>query len=104
MYQIEPFQNINDAISNLDNGGRFFNLFTKANDGIITKAELGKSSKIFKNLSQMILFLELSMSKLNNYEKSSIISKLEENLQKIYLKYKPLKLLPSEGVYYMESN
>ena len=98
MYQIEPFQNINDAISNLDNGGRFFNLFTKANDGIITKAELGKSSKIFKNLSQMILFLELSMSKLNNYEKSSIISKLEENLQKIYLKYKPLKLLPSEGV------
>jgi hypothetical protein len=30
MYQIEPYKNINDAISNLDIGGRFFNLFTKA--------------------------------------------------------------------------
>jgi len=42
----------------------------------------------------MILFLEISISKL---KKSIITSKLEKDSQKIYLKYKPLEFLPSEG-------
>jgi hypothetical protein len=96
MKKIEPYRNINDAISNLDNGGRFYNILTKADDGIISKSELGKVGGIFNDKQQMILFLELSISKLDNGKKNVIISKLDENIQKIYLKYKPIELLPSE--------
>lgn len=96
MKQIEPYKNIDDAISNLDNGGRFYNILTKADDGIISKSELGKVGGIFNDKQQMILFFELSISKLNEVKRNVVISKLEEDLQKIYLKYKPIELLPSE--------
>lgn len=42
MKKIESYIDVNDAISDLDNGGRFYNLFTHADDGIISQAELGK--------------------------------------------------------------
>ncbi len=97
MKKIEPYKSINDAISNLDNGGRFYNLLTKADDGIISKSELGKVGGIFNDKQQMILFFELSISKLDDKKRNTIISKLEEDLQKIYIKYKPIELLPSEA-------
>ena len=97
MIKIEPYKNINDAISNLDNGGRFYNILTKADDGIISKSELGKVGGIFNDKQQMILFFELSISKLDDKKRNTIISKLEEDLQSIYLKYKPIELLPSEA-------
>jgi hypothetical protein len=97
MKKIEPYRNINDAISNLDNGGRFYNILTKADDGTISKSELGKVGGIFNDKQQMILFLELSISKLDNGKKNAILSKLDENLQKIYLEYKPIELVPPEA-------
>ena len=93
---VKPYTEINKAIISLDNGGRFYNLLTKAEDGIISQAELGKLGGIFNDKQKMILFLELSISKLKQNEKEIIISKLEESLKKDYLKYKPQNLLPSE--------
>lgn len=97
MKKIEPYKNINDAISNLDNGGRFYNILTKADDGIISKSELGKVGGIFNDKQQMILFFELSISNLDDKKRNTLISKLEESLQEVYLKYKPIELLPSEA-------
>jgi len=97
MKKIEPYKNINDAISNLDNGGRFYNILTKADDGIISKSELGKVGGIFNDKQQMILFFELSISNLDDKKRNTIISKLEESLQELYLKHKPIELLPSEA-------
>lgn len=96
MKKIEPYKNINDAISSLDNGGRFYNILTKADDGIISKSELGKAGEIFNNKQRMILFFELSISKLDERKRNVIISKLEKKLQQLYKKYKPIELLPSE--------
>ncbi len=96
MTKIEPYKNVNDALSNLDNGGRFYNILTKADDGIISKSELGKVGGIFNDKQQMILFFELSISKLDEKKRNSIISKLEDNLQNVYLTYKPIELEPYE--------
>lgn len=93
---VKPFTKINEAISSLDNGGRFYNVLTKAKDGIISQAELGKLGGIFNDKQNMILFLELSISKLKESEKETIISKLDESLKEAYLKYKPQHLLPSQ--------
>jgi hypothetical protein len=96
MKKIAPYTEINTAISSLDNGGRFYNVMTKADDGVISQAELGKVGGLFNDKQKMILFLELSMLKLNSTEKETIISKLDKNLKEVYLKYKPQNLLPSE--------
>lgn len=97
MKKIEPFRSYNDALSTLDNGGRFYNILTKADDGVISKAELGKVGGIFYGKQQMILFFELSISKLAEEKRKALISKLDKNLQQMYLKYKPIELLPSEA-------
>lgn len=93
---VKPYTNLNKAIISLDNGGRFYNLLTKAEDGIISQAELGKLGGIFNDKQKMILFLELSISKLKESEKAIVILKLDDNLKKDYFKYKPQTLLPSE--------
>ena len=97
MKRIDPFKNVSQALKSLDNGGRFYNILTKADDGVINKAELGKVGGIFNDKQQMILFLEMAMLKLSKSDKDLIISKLEEELQKAYRNYKPQALLPSEA-------
>lgn len=93
---VKPYSNINDALSSLDNGGRFYNLFTKANDGLISEAELSKTGSILDDKQTLILLLEMSISKLKKSDKEVVISKLDEKLKKSYLKYKPKNLLPAE--------
>jgi hypothetical protein len=96
MEKVAPYKNINDAMRSLDNGGRFYNLFTKAEDGLISQAELSKIGGIFNDKQKAVLFLEVSLSKLKRTEKEIIISKLDEKLRIAYVKYKAQNLLPSE--------
>ena len=97
MEKIKPYKNLKSALQCLDNGGRFFNFQTKAEDGIITQSELGKVGGVFIESQQLILFLEMSLLELDQAAKDAIISKLDSGLQKKYLKYKPQSVLPSEA-------
>ncbi len=97
MKQIIPYQNITEALTQLDNGGRFFNLFTKAEDGEINAAELSKVAGMFNEKQKLILFLELSMSHLPKEDQVEIISKLDDQLRRDFLKYKAQELMASEA-------
>ncbi|MCY1515950.1 hypothetical protein D9M68_505550 [compost metagenome] len=97
MKQIIPYQNIEEALAQLDNGGRFYNLFTKAKDEEINAAELAKVAGLFSEKQQLILFLELSTSQLSKPDQVTIISKLADKLRKDFLKYKAQELMPSEA-------
>ena len=97
MEKIKPYKDLKCALQSLDNGGRFFNFRTKAEDGIITQSELGKVGGVFIESQQLILFLEMSLLELDQAAKDTIISKLDNGLQKKYLKYKPQRVLPSEA-------
>ena len=97
MKELNPYNEINEALLSLDNGGRFYNILTKSNDGIITESELGKIGGLFNDTQKSILFLEMSMLSLKDEEKQVIISKLDEELKRVHVKYKPQELLPSEA-------
>lgn len=97
MKKIEPYLNKNEAIQSLDNGGRFYNLQAKAKDGLISKSEVGKVGGVFNDKQQIILFLEMALLRLNQSDKDAIISSLDDDLKKIYQKYKSQVLLPSEA-------
>jgi hypothetical protein len=97
MKQIIPYQNITEALTQLDNGGRFYNLFTKAEDGKITSAELSKVAGMFNEKQKLVLFLELSMSSLPKEDQVELISKLDDKLRKDFLKYKAQELMASEA-------
>ena len=98
MQKLIPFSTSNDALKTLDNGGRFYHLFSKADDGLITSAELGKVAGWFSNKQKMVLYLDLSLSQLAAEEQQAIVSKLDADLQAAYQLYKPQHLLPSEAL------
>jgi hypothetical protein len=102
MKQIIPYQNLAAALAHLDNGGRFYNLFSKAEDGEIDVAELSKVAGMFNEKQKLVLFLELSMSALSKEDQVTIISKLDPQLRRDFLKYKAQELMASaaeaEGV------
>ena len=97
MKQIIPYQDITEALATLDNGGRFYNLFAKAENGQITAAELTKVAGMFNERQKLVLFLELSMAKLPKHDQVDIISKLEDKLRRDFLKYKAQELMASEA-------
>jgi len=96
MEKIIPFTNVKEAASSLDNGGRFYNLFTDANDGIITSAELAKAAGVFSNKQKMWLYFEMSTSALTSQAKNSIIQQLSEELRAEYINQNILHLLASQ--------
>lgn len=97
MQQIHPYQNSSEAMSILDNGGRFYNLLTKQGDGEISTAEIAKVAGIFNDRQKVVLFLEMALSKLEPGKKEGILAKLGEDAGKAYKTFKPQELLPSEA-------
>ena len=56
MKKVNPYKSQAAALKSLDNGGRFFNVLTKADDGQITSAELSKVAGAFSNKQLMNLY------------------------------------------------
>ncbi|NQX92261.1 MAG: hypothetical protein HRT74_09105 [Flavobacteriales bacterium] len=94
MEKIEPYNSANEAMEALDNGGRFYNFWTKADDGKITKAELAKVAGVFDEKQRMILFLEMATKDLRSSEKDSILECMDDNLRKHYRKLRPVDFVP----------
>ncbi len=97
MQLISPYNSASEALSSLDNGGRFFNFLTDANDGEIEAEELGKVAGVYKDQQKMMLFLELSTEVLASTEKQQITSTLSADLQLAMSDYKPMRLSPKEA-------
>ena len=97
MKKIIPYKKIDEALLSLDNGGRFYNILTKPNDGTITQSELGKIGGLFNDRQKLILILEMSLTLFQENEKQIILSKLDAPLKQTYLKYKPQQVLPSQA-------
>lgn len=101
MQKIQPYNSSKAALTALDNGGYFYNIFTKANDGVITKAELSKVGQVamlVNGKQQGILFLAMAIQQLNEAEQSNLLRMLDDDLKQAYQKYKPEWMLPSEAL------
>lgn len=92
MKEITPFRSYHEAIKSLDNGGHFYNVFTKAKDDTISSAELRKAAGVFSSKQSLILFLELSLSCLSALNREHVINHLSKELTEVYNKNKPVIL------------
>lgn len=98
MQQVIPFTDLQDAQTSLDNGGRFFNILTKADDGVITGAELGKVAGCFADKQKMALFLDLATAELADSDKHQLLQMLSPDLRSGIELQKPARWLPSEAL------
>lgn len=94
---ITPFKSLDEASSSLDNGGRFYNFLTTAEDGIISSAEVGKIAGLFNDRQKMALYLSMCFSGLNDSARRQVENSLSKDLKASYKKYFPQYLLPSEA-------
>jgi hypothetical protein len=89
MKQIVPYRTLQGALNALDNGGRFYNVFTKARDEVITNSELYKAAGIFSGKAQAFLFFELALSDLSEIDREQVIQCLSPELRSTYLRQRP---------------
>ncbi|NQY29406.1 MAG: hypothetical protein HRT69_08040 [Flavobacteriaceae bacterium] len=98
MKKITPYKTTRNAITAMDNGGRFYNLLTKANDGNVSTSELAKIAGVFSDKQKMVLYLEMSLLSLDENSKHSVIKLLSNDLAIAYHKYKSQILMPSKAI------
>jgi len=84
MKQIVSYRTLQGALNALDNGGRFYNVFTKAKDEVITD-----SAGVFSGKAQAFLFFELALSDLPEIDREQVIQCLSPALRSTYLRQRP---------------
>lgn len=92
MKHIIPYTSFQEAIDAFDNGGKFFNLFSHAHDGVVSPAELGKVAGVANDKQAMILYLVMSISRLDNRARERVLARLDSHLFDIYEKYRPVHM------------
>lgn len=92
MKKVTPYKSQAAALKSLDNGGRFFNVLTKADDGEITSAELSKVAGAFSDKQLMNLYLDMSLAQLP--KRDIVLASLSDKLNKAYQRYRPQYLSP----------
>lgn len=95
MREIKPYKTLQGAKASLDNGGRFFNLLTRAGDDRINNIELAKAAGVYLCASHAFVFLDMSLRDLPDSQRLQVLSLLEKKLAGRYQKYGPQSLSPS---------
>ncbi len=97
MKKVIPYKRYSNALKALDNGGRFYNIFTKAEDDNVTQAELAKVAGVHGNKQLMFLFLEMALQDLEEGDREALGRTLSKELQAARAQHAPQHLLPSEA-------
>lgn len=104
MKEIKPYADLPSALQSLDNGGRFFNFFTKEDDGHISAAEIEKVAGLYGGKQKAILYLDLAIAGLSSPDQQEIISSLDHSAMQAYEKYKSFSLSAAEAKQMTEKN
>ena len=81
MKEVIPFTSREELSAAIDNGGRFYNLFSAADDQIVSKSELAKAAGVIAAGQVALLFLDLAANDLSETDRKEIISMLEPSLR-----------------------
>lgn len=93
MKKVIPYKTLTGAMRALDNGGRFFNLFTRAGDGEISQSEVSKAAGVLGGQINAMLFFQLATLRLSSADQSSLVDRLTGKLRD-RLRQSPAKSIP----------
>jgi hypothetical protein len=93
--QIKPYQTAWGARRALDNGGRFYNLWTQAGDNVIDAGELARAAGVHSPDVKAFLHFEMALTDLAEAQKAEVRSLLSPALQNRLQRSRPRVLDPS---------
>ncbi len=94
MREIKPFKTLRGLEQAIDNGGRFYNLFSHAEDSVVSRGELAKAAGVYSSNDTAFLFLEMARQDLSPYEQDTVVEMLEPELQREFRKRRPKTIAP----------
>lgn len=95
MKEIKPYKTVTGLTKAIDNGGRFYNLFSHAEDNLVTRGELAKAAGVFSSGDNAFLFLEMAQQELSPKDHAAVEQMLEPELRKKYRRQRPKAIVPS---------
>jgi hypothetical protein len=95
MREIRPYKTVRGARKALDNGGRFFNLFARADDDVVDSAELAKAAGVYSSGIRALLYFEMALMELSPKERAEVTGLLSPELRTRYVAQRPKILAPS---------
>ena len=102
MRQLRPYRTVQGAKSALDNGGRFYNLWAKAGDDVVTAGELACAAGVYSSDMRAFLHFEMALMDLPVEQKAEVLSllspDLEKRLQKSRARVPRPSAVESEGI------
>ena len=96
MKQVKPYRTVSGAARALDNGGRFYNVFTAAGDEVVSKTELKKAAGGRATWPLAILYFEMSILALSASEQSQLAQMLDPELKDLRHKHVPTTVSPAD--------
>lgn len=96
MREVHPFSSADEAMEAIDNGGRFYHLFAKPHDNVVSRGELAKAAGVIASDRTALLFLDVAIHELSGPDKNSVISSLALSLRDEYDEKRPFHLAPHE--------
>lgn len=97
MKAIIPYSSLKEALVDLDNGGRFYNILTEAEDGVVEQAELAKVAGVFSDTQTMFLYLDMALSDLTEGDADAVRGSLSDELRQEYRAHKPSRYTPMQA-------
>ncbi len=98
MKRIVPYKSTQGAMAALDNGGRFYNLFTRSDDGKIAPAELARVAGAFTSRQKMFLFLEMALAELDGHAADAVRAAMSTELRAAHRAYRPALYTPAQAL------
>jgi hypothetical protein len=95
MREIKPYQTLQRAKAALDNGGRFFNLLTRASDNRISNVELAKAAGVLRSDEKAFLFLHMALADLPPAQRAEVLGLLEAPTARRFRQHAPRGLTAS---------
>ena len=95
MRQLSPYRTVQGAKRALDNGGRFYNLFTRAGDNVVEGVELARAAGVYSSDAMAFLHFEMALMDLPPEEKAEVLALLAPDLKAQLEVKRPRVLLPS---------
>jgi hypothetical protein len=95
MREIKPYKTLTGLAKAIDNGGRFYNFFSHAQDNMVSRGELAKAAGVFCAGANAFLFLEMAQQELPPMDQASAVQMLEPDLRKKYRRQRPKTMIPS---------
>ncbi|MFC1705202.1 hypothetical protein ACFL59_00085 [Planctomycetota bacterium] len=95
MKEMKPARNLGEFKKAFDSGGRFYNVFSKAGDDVLTSAELAAAAGTFAADSTAILYFEMARQFLPEEEQKKVVGILDEETYERYKKSVPVVCTPA---------